>query len=83
LLASGEFDEARVFAQMDEVAKAESEIKKQRFGLMLRLRQILTPEQRKKLDELKQASHGKQGRRLPAPQKPRLPAHAAPSPAAN
>lgn len=69
LLAAGELDETKVFAQMDEVSKAETEIKKQRLGLMMRIRQSLTPEQRKKLDELKHARSGQlkanrqQGRR--------------------
>ncbi|MBI5531575.1 MAG: periplasmic heavy metal sensor [Deltaproteobacteria bacterium] len=69
LLAAGELDENKVFAQMDEVSKAETEIKKQRLGLMMRIRQSLTPEQRKKLDELKHARSGqleanrRQGRR--------------------
>jgi hypothetical protein len=53
LLAAGDFDESKLAVQIDEVAKGEAETKKQQFALMLRIRQLLTPDQRKKLDALK------------------------------
>ena len=55
LIAAGDFDEGKITAQIDEVAKAEGETKKQQFVLMLHIRQMLTADQRKKLDELKHA----------------------------
>ena len=53
LLSAAQPDQNALFAQVEEPAKAGVEIKKQRLGLMLRVREILTPEQRKQLDELR------------------------------
>jgi Spy/CpxP family protein refolding chaperone len=51
LLAAEKIDEHAVDAQIDEAAKVEAEMHKLRVGEMLRVRAILTPEQRQKLEE--------------------------------
>ncbi len=79
LLSAAQPDEKALFAQVDEAAKAGAEIKKQRLDLMLRVRQILTPEQRKQLDELRRYAwrgpgedwHHGRGSLGPAEQAPR------------
>jgi Spy/CpxP family protein refolding chaperone len=53
LLAADKIDEHAVDAQVDEGAKAESEMHKLHIGTMLRVRGLLTPEQLKKLEEHK------------------------------
>ena len=53
LLASGQLDQAKIMAQMDEASKAQAEIKQQRFAMLLRIRGLLSADQRQKLDDLK------------------------------
>ncbi len=50
LLASGQFDQAKILAQVDEASKAQAEIKQQRFAMLLRIRGLLSADQRQKLD---------------------------------
>jgi Spy/CpxP family protein refolding chaperone len=58
LLTAAQLDDAKILAQMDEASKAQTEIKKQRFAMLLRIRGLLTPDQRKKLDGLKHRHAG-------------------------
>jgi Spy/CpxP family protein refolding chaperone len=53
LLSTEKIDERAVDAQIDEAAKVEAEMHKVRLGTMLRVRALLTPEQRQKLEERK------------------------------
>ncbi len=53
LLASGQFDQAKILAQVDEASKAQAEIKQQRFAMLLRIRGLLSADQRQKLDAFK------------------------------
>jgi Spy/CpxP family protein refolding chaperone len=46
-------DEKQILAQFDKLMLVESELKRVRFALLVRLRAILTPEQQEKLEELK------------------------------
>jgi len=58
LLAADKVDERAVDAQIDEVEKAEGEMHKLRLGTALRVRALLTPEQRQKLEEHKSKHEG-------------------------
>jgi len=59
-------DEKQIIAQFDKLMLAESELKRVRFALLVRLRAILTPEQQQKLEELKKQNHlGDPGQRPP------------------
>lgn len=51
LLSADKVDEKAVNAQLDEIAKAEAELQKLHIGTMLRVRGLLTAEQRQKLDQ--------------------------------
>jgi Spy/CpxP family protein refolding chaperone len=51
LLSADKVDEKAVLTQVDEGAKAEAEMHKLHVGTMLRVRALLTPEQRQKLEE--------------------------------
>lgn len=53
LLAADKVDEKAIHAQIDEAAKAQAEMHKLHVGTMLRIRNLLTAEQRQKLDEPK------------------------------
>lgn len=53
LLAADKVDERAVGAQIDEAAKAGAELRKLQVGVMLRVRDLLTPDQLKKLEERK------------------------------
>jgi Spy/CpxP family protein refolding chaperone len=53
LLAADKVDERAVGAQIDEAAKAHAELHKVHVASMVRVRAMLTPEQRQKLDEKK------------------------------
>lgn len=53
LLAADKVDERALNVQLDEAAKAQAEMHKLHIGSMLRVRALLTPEQRQKLDERK------------------------------
>jgi Spy/CpxP family protein refolding chaperone len=46
-------DEKQLLAQFDKLMLVESELKRVRFALLVRLRAILTPEQQQMLEELK------------------------------
>ena len=71
LISTGNLDQNKVFAQVDEAARAGSESKKQRLGLMLRVREMLTQEQRKRLDELaREGHHGPPGQLPAGPRSP-------------
>jgi Spy/CpxP family protein refolding chaperone len=51
LLAADKVDERAVGAQIDEATKAGAELRKLMLGVMLHVRDLLTPEQIKKLEE--------------------------------
>ena len=51
LLTADKIDEHAIDAQIDEAEKAGAELRKLRLGTMLHVRDVLTPEQTKKLDE--------------------------------
>ena len=51
LLAADKVDPHAVDAQIDEAAKAGAELRKLHVGMILRVRDLLTPEQLKKLEE--------------------------------
>jgi Spy/CpxP family protein refolding chaperone len=53
LLSAEKIDEHAIDAQIDEAAKAQAEMHKLHLGAMLRVRVLLTPEQRQKLEERK------------------------------
>lgn len=46
-------DERKILAQFDKVMLAESELKRVRFALLVKLKALLTAQQRQKLEELK------------------------------
>jgi Spy/CpxP family protein refolding chaperone len=59
-------DEKQIIAQFDKLMLAESELKRVRFALLVRLRAILTPEQQQKLEVLKKQDRlGDPGQRPP------------------
>ena len=59
-------DEKQILAQFDKLMLVESELKRVRFALLVRLRAILTPEQQKKLEEVKKQDRpGEPGERPP------------------
>jgi Spy/CpxP family protein refolding chaperone len=58
LLAADKVDERAVDTQVDEVSKAQAEMQKLRLGTALRLRALLTAEQRQKLEEHKRMHEG-------------------------
>lgn len=59
-------DEKQILAQFDKLMLVESELKRVRFALLVRLRAILTPEQQKKLEEVKKHDRpGDSGQRPP------------------
>jgi Spy/CpxP family protein refolding chaperone len=53
LLKPDKVDEQAVLAQLDKVLAAEREVKRAQLGLMVRLKNILTPEQQHTLRELR------------------------------
>jgi len=58
LLSSEKVDEHAVDVAVDEAGKVEAEMRKIHVGAMLRVRALLTPEQRQKLDERKLKHEG-------------------------
>lgn len=56
LLKQTPADEAQVMAQLDKVLAAEREIKRAQMGLMVRIKNKLTPEQQARLRELRPAT---------------------------
>jgi Spy/CpxP family protein refolding chaperone len=55
LLQQTPADEARILEQADKVMALEREIKKTQLSLLIRIRNVLTPEQVAKLEELRRA----------------------------
>jgi Spy/CpxP family protein refolding chaperone len=55
LLNQPRIDEGRVAAKMDQVLKIENEVKKQQATLLVRIKNVLTPEQQTRLRELRNA----------------------------
>jgi Spy/CpxP family protein refolding chaperone len=52
LLQEKRVDEARVLAQIDRILAIEKEIKRMQVSLLVRIKNVLTPAQQAKLDEL-------------------------------
>lgn len=57
LLAADKVDERAVGVQIDEATKAGAELRKLQLSVMLHVRDLLTPDQLKKLEERKQRHH--------------------------
>jgi Spy/CpxP family protein refolding chaperone len=57
LLGQPRVDEARVQAKMDQVLKIENEVKKQQATLLIRIKNVLTPDQQARLRELRRAEN--------------------------
>jgi Spy/CpxP family protein refolding chaperone len=55
LLGQSKVDEPRVLAKMDQVLRIENEVKKRQAGLLVRIKNVLTPEQQTRLRELRKA----------------------------
>ena len=53
LLGEATVDEAAVLAQVDRILELERQIKKRQVALLIRIRNVLTPQQRTKLSELR------------------------------
>ena len=53
LLRSTPIDEARVLEQADKVMAQEREVKKMQLSMLVRIRNLLTPEQIAKLQEIR------------------------------
>jgi len=51
LMAADQPDEAKIVAQIDRVAQARAELEKANARMLLAIRQVLTPEQWKKLEQ--------------------------------
>jgi Spy/CpxP family protein refolding chaperone len=58
LVSQARVDEVKTLAQLDKILNIEREIKRTHFSLLIRIKNILTPEQRARLEAIK-----KQGRR--------------------
>ena len=58
LLTADKIDEHAIDAQIDEAAKAAAELHKLQLATMLRVRDLLTPDQVKKIDELEAPPRG-------------------------
>ncbi|MCP4439329.1 MAG: periplasmic heavy metal sensor [Aureispira sp.] len=69
LLEAEKVDEAKTYAQLDKILALEGEMKKQKLGLMIKIKNKLTADQKKKLDELKKKHRAEKG----APRPPRPP----------
>jgi len=67
LVRSGSPDEKQILAQFDKLMLVESELKRVRFALLVRLRAILTPEQQQKLEDLKKQDRSGQPGGPPPP----------------
>ena len=60
-------DEKQILAQFDKLMLAESELKRVQFGMLVRIKSILTPEQQQKLRDIKKQARPEDfGRRGPA-----------------
>ena len=53
LLAGPEIDEARALAHVDQVTGLEAQVKKRHLTLLVRIKNLLTEEQQRKLEELR------------------------------
>lgn len=58
LLRQGQLDEQKTLAQLDRILNVEREIKRTHFSLLIRIKNVLTPDQRARLQAIKS-----QGRR--------------------
>jgi len=62
LLGQQPVNEEQALEQMNKILEIENEIKRTHFPLLVRIRNILTPEQRAQLDAIrKESSHARQG----------------------
>jgi hypothetical protein len=68
LLKQEKVDEQQALAQLDKVLDVEREVKRAQIGLMVRLKNKLTPEQQAQLREIR--GKGLPGRRLPLVPRP-------------
>ena len=68
LLKQEKVDEQRALAQLDKVLDVEREVKRAQIGLMVRLKNKLTPEQQAQLREIR--GRGLLGRRFPPGPRP-------------
>jgi len=59
LLSQGTPDEAAVMRQVDAIGAAEVEMQRHRLGTMLKIRALLTPEQREEMTWLREDSRGR------------------------
>jgi Spy/CpxP family protein refolding chaperone len=55
LLGQSRVDEPRVLAKMDQVLRIENEVKKRQAGLLVRIKNALTPDQQVRLRELRKS----------------------------
>jgi Spy/CpxP family protein refolding chaperone len=63
-LAQGTPDESAVMQQVDAIGAAEVEMQRHRLGTMLKIRALLTPEQREEMTQLREDSRGRWKRAL-------------------
>jgi Spy/CpxP family protein refolding chaperone len=59
LLSQGTPDESAVMQQIDTIGAAETEMQKHRLGTMLKIRSLLTPEQREEMVRIREESRGR------------------------
>lgn len=71
LVEAEKVDEAKTYSQLDKIMALEAEIKKNKLGLMIKIKNKLTVEQKKKLDEIKKKHQEKKG--FPRPPHPPTP----------
>ena len=50
-------DEAKILAQVDRILEVEREIKRRHLSLVIRIRNVLSPEQLAQLEEIRRRSH--------------------------
>ncbi len=60
-------DEKQILAQFDKLMLVESELKRVRFALLVKLKALLTPLQQQKLEELKKRQRPDDAERRPPP----------------
>jgi len=60
-------DQTQILAQFDRLMLAESELKRVRFALLVKLKALLTTQQRQKLEELKRQQRPGEGGHRPPP----------------
>jgi Spy/CpxP family protein refolding chaperone len=54
-------DEAKILAQLDKLTTIENTMKRTQLSLMVRIKNLLTPEQQQKLRALEKETRGRQG----------------------